>query len=309
MSESGKPQFEKDLVESVFLLFFWRNRVFFRESIKAVVCSCLLGESMKKTGLTLILLLALFSVLVGVNVVKVAKSSYPLSSGINIISPSNRTYSPSLFVLNVSMVGLLGKNINVSMYYSLDGKDNLTLPIEIHTNQMSFQVSITGFVTLPELSEGSHTVKVYEESDAYNVGVNGVFYPKYVDIDNNAVYFTINDGNPPIISDLSVENKTYNQNDLSLNFTTDEPTLWVGYCLDGKANITIFGNTTLTRLSDGSHSLVIYANDTAGNAGASEIVTFSVDTPKPFPAAYSMSIVAVIVLVLLGSIVYILKRK
>jgi hypothetical protein len=266
---------------------------------------------MKKTGLALILLLALFSVLFGVQVVKVAKAVPPLSSGVYIISPSNMTYSPSTLILNVSIVGLLGGNINISLYYSLDGKDNVTIPIVIHTHKMSFQASITGFVTLPELSEGSHIVKVYEEYDIYNFSANSVFYPKYVSLGYDEVYFTVDDGKPPIISNLSFENKTYNQNDLSLNFTIDESASWIGYCLDGKANITIAGNTTLNGLTEGSHSIVVYANDTARNVGASETVTFTVDTPEPFPTTQVATVVsgASVAVIGVGLFVYFRKRN
>jgi len=80
-----------------------------------------------------------------------------------------------------------------------------------------------------------------------------------------------------------------------LSFTVDEATSWIGYSLDGQVNVTIAGNTTLSGLSDGSHSLIVYANDTAGNTGASEIVYFGIKTQegKPFP----MWIVAAIVII------------
>ena len=88
------------------------------------------------------------------------------------------------------------------------------------------------------------------------------------------------DSTPPIISILSPENKTYDVNDISLTFTINESTSWIGYSLDGQANVTITGNTTLSGLSNGSHSLIVYANDTAGNTGASEIIYFSVDVQQ-----------------------------
>ncbi len=55
----------------------------------------------------------------------------------------------------------------------------------------------------------------------------------------------------------------------------------MGYNLDGQANTTITGNTTLTGLLDGSHYVVVYANDTAGNMGASNTVYFTVDSTPP----------------------------
>jgi len=97
------------------------------------------------------------------------------------------------------------------------------------------------------------------------------------DISLTAV-FTPLDTTPPTISIVSPENKTYTVEDVPLTFTMSESTSWIGYSLDGQANITIAGNTTLTGLSDGMHSLVFYANDMAGNTGSSNIVYFTIQT-------------------------------
>ena len=115
------------------------------------------------------------------------------------------------------------------------------------------------------------------------------------------------DTTPPIISILSPENKTYHANDVPLTFTGTESTSWIGYSLNGQPNVTITGNTTLPELSDGMHSLVVYAEDTAGNTGFSEVVYFSVNTQQePFP----IWIVAVIVIIAaFGTAVYLLKIR
>jgi hypothetical protein len=55
----------------------------------------------------------------------------------------------------------------------------------------------------------------------------------------------------------------------------------MGYSLDGAANETIKGNITLTGLSDGTHTLIVYAEDTAGTTGASKPVTLKVETQAP----------------------------
>jgi len=47
------------------------------------------------------------------------------------------------------------------------------------------------------------------------------------------------DTTPPTISIVSPENKTYSVNNVSLAFVVDDPTSWVGYSLDGQANVTI----------------------------------------------------------------------
>ena len=71
---------------------------------------------------------------------------------------------------------------------------------------------------------------------------------------------------------------------MPLNFTfnisgpvviTDPRVLsWIGYSLDDKSNVTIAGNTTLYNLTQGIHSVVVYANDTEGNMGSSNKIFF-----------------------------------
>jgi hypothetical protein len=85
----------------------------------------------------------------------------------------------------------------------------------------------------------------------------------------------------PEICIISPENKTYPIKDVPLTFTVSESTSWIGYSLNNQANVTIPGNTTLTSLLDGVCYVVIYANDTTGNMGASSTVYFTVDTTHP----------------------------
>ncbi|MCZ2809617.1 MAG: hypothetical protein O2V44_09710 [Candidatus Bathyarchaeota archaeon] len=87
--------------------------------------------------------------------------------------------------------------------------------------------------------------------------------------------------NPPVVSILLPENTIYTINQVPLTFTVTEPTYWMGYSLDGQTNVTITGNTTLTSLSDGTHYVIVYANDTAGNMATSNVVSFTVDTTPP----------------------------
>jgi len=97
---------------------------------------------------------------------------------------------------------------------------------------------------------------------------------------------------PPTISILSLENISYPIGNLSLTFTASEPTSWMGYSLDGQENITVAGNTVLVGLYMGSHYLTVYANDTAGNTGASETIYFRIETPFPTTLVVAVAIVA-----------------
>jgi len=112
----------------------------------------------------------------------------------------------------------------------------------------------------------------------------------------------------PEISILSPKNKTYAIKEVPLIFTANEPISWIAYSLDSNLNVTITGNTTLHGLSDGSHSLVVYVQDVAGNTRTSETAYFSVETPQP--ELFSSEIVAVIVIVAaVGAVVLIYLAK
>jgi parallel beta-helix repeat protein len=78
------------------------------------------------------------------------------------------------------------------------------------------------------------------------------------------------------ISILSPENTTYSITDIPLKYTVNRFFYWTTYSLDGQANVTITGNTTLTGLSEGPHSIVVYIEDTPGNISSSETIYFTV---------------------------------
>ena len=113
---------------------------------------------------------------------------------------------------------------------------------------------------------------------------------------------------PPEVSIISPANKQYNTTNLSLIFTVDKPVNWTGYSLDGKENVTITGNTTLTGLSSGEHYLTVYANDSFGNTGASQTITFTIPS-EPFPTTWIAAVVAIIAIGGAALLVYFIKVK
>lgn len=169
---------------------------------------------------------------------------------ISILFPENKTYPVDEVPLTFTM-----SETTSWIGYSLDSQANTT---------------ITGNTTLTGLSEGTHGLIVYAIDVAGNTG------------SSDMVYFTI-DTTPPSISIVSPENKTYDTTDIPLTFAVDESVSWMGYSLDSQANVTITGNRTLTGLSEGTHSIVVYVTDTAGNTGASETIHFSIETTQPEP--------------------------
>jgi cytochrome c biogenesis protein CcdA len=168
----------------------------------------------------------------------------PPLSYITILSPQNGSYNKPPVFLDFRMMGDTSW-----IRYSLDDQPNVT---------------IIGPLYLFNLSDGLHHVIMYA-SDTYGyVGVS------------DRTYFTV-DSIPPAIAVVSPESTTYNSSSIKLELEVNESTVWIGYSLDGQANVTITGNTTLDGLSNGSHSIVVYAVDAAGNMGSSAIISFVVD--------------------------------
>jgi hypothetical protein len=210
-----------------------------------------------------------------------SSSDFPIFSPLRIESPINTSYGANSLMLNVSTrFGEFPNSANLK--FSIDSSSNETLPITLQSFDIIAMVPnpgappdymspsgtplhgclLTGNKSLTELSEGEHQITVYEE----------IIFPKLPTFfDQCTANILISDGIAPEISNLSIENKTYQQNRLPLNFYTDEATSWLGYSLDGKATITINGNTSLSNLASGSHSLTVYSNDTAGNMGSNTI--------------------------------------
>jgi N-acetylneuraminic acid mutarotase len=115
---------------------------------------------------------------------------------------------------------------------------------------------------------------------------------------------------PPSVSVVSVYNSTANS--VSLNFTVNKPYAWLAYSLDGKENVTINGNTTITGLTDGLHNITVYANDVYGIGGASETSYFTVTSEaetETFPTIIVVATVATAAVLSVGLLLYFKKRN
>lgn len=113
----------------------------------------------------------------------------------------------------------------------------------------------------------------------------------------------------PVLGVASPTNSSETSNDVTLNVTVNRAVEWLRFSLDGKANVTLTGNTTLTGLSAGLHNLTVYAQDDFGNVGASKTVIFTV-TSEPFPTVpVAAGSIVLIVAIGVGLAVYFKKRK
>ncbi len=86
---------------------------------------------------------------------------------------------------------------------------------------------------------------------------------------------------PPKLQIISPENKTYSN--VNLAFNINRGAAWIGYSIDNQANVTVKEGTSssLLGLSQGQHSIILFANDSQGYMGYSNLVYFSIDTIPP----------------------------
>jgi peptide/nickel transport system substrate-binding protein len=170
---------------------------------------------------------------------------------------------------------------NATMDVALDDlmhATNITAQKAASTHVQELSVELTPYIPL-FLSDDTHAIR--KEWVNYTFVPGGIFTSM-----NRLTMINIYEAPPeilpPTIVVLSPANATYDTTNVSLIFTLDKATSWIGYRLDGAANVTITGNTTITSISHGSHKVVVYANDTYGNMGTSNTVYFViVTTPVP----------------------------
>ena len=231
-------------------------------------------------------------------VIDLANAREPEISTSSLLNMTLNVNSPALnFTLSYNYPIALSPSVS----YSIDGKDYITILSGKQSSIVDGGRIFTPYnFKIDNLSDGLHNLTVYAEITNWYYGSSS---------DSCSVQLTI-DTSPPAISGLSILNKTYNSQDIPLSFNLDENTSWVAYNLDNQRNSTLQGNVTLTGLSDGSHSIVVYANDTLGNMGKSDTVFFTVNTlsVEDFISAIVLSGVIVIV-VAVGLLVYFKKRK
>jgi len=208
---------------------------------------------------------------------------------VNIDSPSlypEEIYQETSIPIEVGVFPRYTSRKFVDIYYSLDGGPNITLSI----NTYETSSGIFGKGTLDNLTDGYHTVEAYSTDTQGN-------------IISDSVTFRV-DATAPKIANLSVKNT--DSGDRLLSFNVDETARWVGYSLDNQANVTVTGDVVLGDLPFGSHNVTVYANDTAGNMGASETFFFTVE---PFPTIPVLAGIGITASVGVGLVVYFKKRK
>jgi len=115
----------------------------------------------------------------------------------------------------------------------------------------------------------------------------------------------------PFTDIFSPENfTTYKAVSVPLNFRLADWILGLQYSLDGNYNVTLKGNTTLSGLTNGYHTLTLFGEDSFGNIFNLAMVHFTVEVSEPFPALLVASVFGVSVAIGgVGLLVYFKKRK
>ena len=186
---------------------------------------------------------------------------------IYITSPSNQTISNNNSIaLRFYLSQVQSKATSASVYYSLDG-ENYSVASFNKAEMDSIINKVTTFnEKMANLSDGLHSLSIYGQV---------YYFDSWLFEGNSSIEFNV-DATSPAITQLSITNKTYNNQNILLSFNLSENVSWIAYSLDNQGNITLQGNTMLSGLAFGSHSIVVYANDTVGNMGKTDTVFFDV---------------------------------
>jgi hypothetical protein len=280
---------------------------------------------MKRRALALTVILALLSSAVaGILLVNLAKANYFPPPSIEIFSPfpAPVVYSNASVPLDVR-VNILPSEPDITyIRYSLDGKANVTLTNLAKEENVGYWTSTKGViasgtafsaqVSMDNLADGKHTLIVY----AHYANGKEMSRSREFTVDTHYKPYT------PELAILSPQNQTYTTTEVPLIWTCDEQKIVADYTLDLLSHIPLYayftlsenaslpGNTTLTDLSNGTHTLTVYVITERGTASQTVHFTVSPETqPEPFPTTLVIATVALVAVIGIGLIVYFKKRK
>ena len=169
---------------------------------------------------------------------------------VNIIYPKNQSYATTNISLNY-YISDFGAGIDKT-WYEYNGTNN----------------TLTANTTFVAIADATSTLTVWANDTLGNTT-------------STTVTFTT-DTTPPIVNIIYPKNQSYATTNISLNYYVLDlgagiNTVWYEY---NGINNTLTTNTTFTALADTTSTLILWANDSAGNANSNG-VTFTVDTAPP----------------------------
>jgi len=190
---------------------------------------------------------------VGVNNVGDVATTFNIS-----LSPSGVTFSPSSYP-NTNIDGNSLKNVAFTVSCGTTGTYTLTATVSAYTGQ-TLTTSKNLTITVAPTAPTTPTTPIFPGGDT----------------------------TPPNITIDSPTNTTYSTASVWANISLSEAGPWCGYSLDTSSNITMSGSDTswyklLTDLSNGSHNIKFYCNDSSGNMGSSSLRYFTVNITVGLP--------------------------
>ncbi len=242
-----------------------------------------------------------------------------------IIEPSNKTYNVNTIHYSVTVrepsswfdYNPIHGQIML-IWYTVDNNKEIEIADEPDYSSQQ-PLNYEGYIT--NLSDGNHTFQIHVHSCSYynsyydknNSQTWSIEQYYYIDTYSDKINFTI-DTVSPNINLLSIENKTYYTSNIPLEFILSEPSK-IAFSFDNRETI-IYGNTSLTDVSIGSHSITLCATDTAGNIGKSETINFMVSQQETeqhpsesLPIISISASVGILTTVVASLLVYFKKHK
>lgn len=180
-------------------------------------------------------------------------------------------------------------NGSTNEFYALSGEDvnhTAIMPtlgaartVSMHQNGSLMQSGTVPITNISSYSQdGDYEIKVnYTGDDNYT-------YAQRIQY----VHITASDIDPPdIFIDYPANNSHHNESSVYFNLTLDQDAAWCGYSLDSAANVTM-SNTSKSvwyylvgGLSETTHSIVFWCNDTIPNMNSTSPLNFTVDLTEP----------------------------
>ena len=161
---------------------------------------------------------------------------------ISIVSPQNTSYNNRTQLVNISV-----NDTNLDSVWFFNGTDN-----ETYFNPV-----------MRTFAEGINTLYAYVNDSAGN-------------FNSTAIVFTT-DTIAPSIGIVSPQNTTYNNRTQLVNISSNGDYVWF---FNGTANVT-YTSPMYVDFSEGSNTLIAYANDTVGNLNSTYVI-FTANTTMPY---------------------------
>jgi hypothetical protein len=190
----------------------------------------------------------------------------------------------------------------VDIYYSLDDGPNIKLTIVRYEANGTINTAYFGKGTLDNLTNGYHTVKAYSTDTQGNTLSHSRTF-----LVNTTLRF------PTLL--LSPNNITYYSKEVPLTYTIDDSKYIVDYQLDNSGGNRLTGNTTLSGLSEGRHTIIAHASDIKTGIYTKQTSNFTVDTTNPFPVPtetvpeFPSALIAAFLVAAVLSVSVIFRRK